>query len=148
MTTQLSEHLTLEEFIFSNTAVSKNIDNTLPDSLLKSAESLAVNIFEPIRTLLNVPLHVDSGYRCETLNTAVRGVPTSQHVKAQALDIIPEGLKLADAFETIKNSKLPYDQLIMEHTSSGSYWIHVSYNTSENATQRREVIGNLLKQNN
>ena len=147
MTIQLSDHLTLDEFTFSNTAISENIDNSLPDALLDDAKSLAVNIFEPIRNLLGVPLHVDSGYRCEKLNLVVRGVSTSQHAKAQAVDIIPQGIKLSDAFDKIKNSNIPYDQLIMEHTSSGSYWIHVSFNTSKNAKQRRQIIGNLLKQN-
>ena len=86
--TALSNHLSLEEFQHSDTAIAKKIDNTLPDALLETAKYTANNLFEPIRALLNIPIVISSGYRCEELNTAVRGVPTSQHVKAEALDLL------------------------------------------------------------
>ena len=141
----LSDHLTLEDFTHSNTAKAKGIDNTLPEELLETAKYTAQNLFEPIRELLGgVPLRVNSGYRCPELNTAVRGVPTSQHTKAQALDLFPQNMTVAEAFEKIKTSNLVWDQLIAEHTSAGVYWIHASI---VDGTNRQQVIPNLLKKN-
>jgi len=139
---QLSNHLTLEKFTASETAQVRHIDNTMPDELMGNAVALATNLFEPVRALLGVPLHVDSGYRCEALNMAVRGVSTSQHTKGQAIDIIPEGLDIHDAFQTIKSSNLVWDQIILEHSGNGNIWIHLSYSTEHN---RQMVISNLLK---
>jgi hypothetical protein len=36
-----------------------------------------------------------------------------------------------------------FDQLIMEHNSKGTYWVHVSYRCDGN--NRKQVINNLLK---
>jgi len=141
---QLSEHLSLEEFIHSDTANSKGIDNSLPDNLLEAAKYTAVNLFEPIRALLGVPIKINSGYRCIELNTAVRGVPTSQHTKAQALDMVPKGLTIAQAFERLEKSDLVWDQLICEHDSNNNMWIHASI---VNGPNRQQVIPNLLKPN-
>ena len=141
---QLSEHLSLEEFVHSDTANSKGIDNTLPESLLETATYTAVNLFEPIRALLGVPIKISSGYRCIELNTAVRGVPTSQHTKAQALDMVPKGLTVAQAFGRIEKSGLIWDQLICEHDSNNNIWIHASIVNEHN---RQQVIPNLLKPN-
>ncbi len=144
--TTLSEHLTLEEFVSSNTATREDINNSLPDELLETAKYTAQNLFEPIRKLLgDIPLHIDSGYRCEALNKAVRGVPTSQHVKAEALDMVPSNMTVKEAFEKIKNSDLTWDQLICEHDSAGHIWVHASIVNGKN---RQQVIPNLLKLNN
>lgn len=144
--TNLSEHLTLEDFTHSDTAIAKGIDNTLPDRLLETAKYTAENLFEPIRALLGgVPLKVNSGYRCLDLNVAVRGVQTSQHVKAQALDMFPRNMTVKEAFEKIEKSNLIWDQLICEHDSKGTVWIHASI---VNGPNRKDVIPNLLKENN
>ena len=138
----LSEHLSLEEFTHSDTAIAKQIDNQMPDELMSNALALATLLFEPVRSLLGVPCKIDSGYRCVELNMAVRGVPTSQHTKGQALDIVPVGMSIQIAFAKIQSSSLIFDQLILEHSGSGSIWIHLSYSTERN---RQQVIPYLLK---
>lgn len=146
--TQLSPHLTLEDFIKSATADRLGIDNSLPDDLLPVAINTATNLFEPVRALLGgVPLPVDSGWRCSKLNIAVRGVPTSQHAKSEALDLKPKNMTVAEAFDKIKNSNLIFDQLICETSkASGVSWIHVSLKFS--GKNRQMIIPNLLKQDN
>ena len=145
--TKLSEHLTLEEFTHSDTANRLGIDNTLPDELLETAKYTAQNLFEPIRELLGgVSINIDSGYRCHDLNVAVRGVPTSQHAKAEALDLHTNNMTIQEGFNKIKDSSLTWDQLICEHDSAGHIWIHASI--TANGTNRQQVIPNLLKQNN
>jgi zinc D-Ala-D-Ala carboxypeptidase len=141
----LSEHLSLDEFTHSDTANAKGIDNSLPDELLETAKYTANNLFEPIRELLGgVSIKINSGFRCVELNTAVRGVATSQHVKAQAIDMFPRNMTVQDAFEEIRNSNLVWDQLILEHDSRGTIWIHASIVDGKN---RQQVIPSLLKQN-
>lgn len=144
--TQLSTHLSLDEFVHSDTAIRLNIENTLPAELMPNAVYLANYCFEAVRNLLNVPIKIDSGYRCEKLNIAVRGVPTSQHVQGQAIDMVPQGLDIYAAFDQIRNSKLvTFDQLILEHDGAGDKWIHISRKQTGN---RMQVIPYLLKQNN
>ena len=143
--TQLSEHLSLEDFIKSDTATRDKIDNSMPDSLLETAKYTAEHLFEPVRALLGGnPIPISSGYRCEKLNIAVRGVSTSQHTKAQALDMVPKGISVPDAFEKVKNSNLVWDQLICEHDGAGHIWLHMSI---VNGPNRRDIIPNLLKPN-
>lgn len=144
--TNLSPHLTLEDFVHSDAAVANHIDNTLPDDLLETAKYTAVNLFEPIRELLGgVPLKISSGYRCKVLNLRVRGVETSQHVKAEALDMLPHNMTVPEAFEKVKDSNLTWDQLICEHDAKGNIWLHASI---VDGTNRQQVIPNLLKPNN
>jgi len=137
----LSEHLTIDEFNHSDSAIAHHIINICPDSLLNNAKDLALSLFEPIRSLLEVPIRIDSGFRCQELNQLIRGVPTSQHCLGMALDLVPVGLDIHSAFEKIRTSNLVWDQLILEH-SGDSIWIHVSYNRSRN---RQMVIPNLEK---
>jgi hypothetical protein len=142
--TKLSEHLTLEEFTHSDTANRLGIDNTLPDSLLETAKYTAENLFEPIRTLLGCSIGINSGYRCEALNVAVRGVATSQHKLAEAIDMHP-AMNIQDAFQTIVHSNLTWDQIILEHDNAGHIWVHASI--TANGVNRQQVIANLLKKN-
>ena len=141
---QLSKHLSLEEFTHSDKATELGIHNTLPDSLLPNAVYTACYLFEPVRKILgDVPIDISSGYRCEALNVAVRGVPTSQHVLAQAIDFIPSNMDIKEAFNILKASKsLIFDQLIMEHSKSGAIWIHVSIKQTGN---RQQIIPYLEK---
>jgi len=138
----LSQNLTLQEFEHSKTAEDKGISNFLPPELLPNAIYLATHCFEAVRSLLGVPLNVSSGYRCSALNVAVRGVSTSQHCQGQAVDFIPAGININSAFLKIAQSDIIFDQLILEHDSRGSIWIHISCKQKDN---RKEVISNLLK---
>ena len=128
---KLSEHLSLKEFIKSNTATRLGIDNTPTDEHLENAKILAKEIFEPIRNHFDVPIGVSSGYRSEELNDAVKGSSSSQHCKAEALDLD------ADMFGKITNKEifdfvrtnLKFTQLIWEFgTDSEPDWVHIGYN--------------------
>jgi zinc D-Ala-D-Ala carboxypeptidase len=133
--TQLSEHLTLQEFIHSDTATKNGINNELPPELLSTAINLAVSLFEPVRELLNAGISVDSGYRCPALNQLVRGVPSSQHCLSLALDLVPVGLSIRDAIKLIISSGISYDQLIEEGT-----WLHISSIVNAPEKNRHEIL--------
>jgi hypothetical protein len=103
-------------------------------------------VLEPLRVAMGKPIKISSGYRCEKLNKAVGGVYNSQHLKGQAADIDIQGdMEFGrKIFDYIKNH-LPFDQLIWEHTASGTYWVHVSFVFPDFGKNRKNVINNLQK---
>lgn len=137
----LTKNFTLEEFIESPTARSRGIKNTPTDSVVANLTALCKNVLQPLRDWYGKTIPISSGFRCPKLNAAVGGARNSQHMTGEAADLripsIAEGKKW---FEYIKNN-LPFDQLIWEHSKSGSYWVHVSYSKRN----RKQVISNLLK---
>lgn len=122
---KLSENFTLEELISSATARIRKIDNSPDNQQLKNLKLLAVNILQPIRIKYGKPIIVTSGLRSNSLNKAVGGAPTSQHIKGEAADIICENNKeLWDLIcGMILRGELKVGQLIDENNLS---WIHVS----------------------
>ena len=123
----LTEHFTLTEMTFSDTANLCGIDNA-PNS--EEIEHLVqtCEVLEKIRTLCDDnPVIVTSGFRCDELNKAIGGATNSAHRYGYGVDfVIP-------AFGTpteICNHLAPHlyelsvDQLINE-SSSGGAWVHV-----------------------
>jgi len=53
-----------------------------------------VNALQALRDLAQVPIHVDSGYRCPAHNASVGGVSASQHTEGKAADIRIDGLNV------------------------------------------------------
>lgn len=119
---KLSENFTFEELTDTNHIGLLEQNRLQAESFILELQVLANYVLEPIRDILGVPLKVNSGFRCRELNAVVGGVPTSQHVKGEAADIVPIGLTIEEAFNKLRAAKgLRYGQLIHEGT-----WIHVS----------------------
>lgn len=120
---QLTPNFSLEELTFSQTAARLGFDNTPNPAQQANLLSLCQTLLEPARIVLGVPLHVDSGFRSEWLNTQVGGAIDSAHLDGRAADIIPIGLDLHDAFLKLKTmAGLPIDQLIIECDA----WLHLA----------------------
>lgn len=119
----------------SATALKHGIANRLPDELIVNAGRVA-QILECVQGLVG-GIAVSSWFRCPDLNLAVGSKPTSMHLEALAADWLPLNVSLEVAFERIKASALPFDQLIIEGTQSGSAWIHTGLSCSKS---RREVL--------
>ena len=83
---------------------------------------LCETVLEPVRTLLSVPLHVDSGYRSPILNNLIGGASSSAHMDGRAADIVPIGMSIQEAFAKIRAADLPLDQCIEE----AGAWLHLS----------------------
>ena len=103
----------------------------LPDEQQeKNLVKLTRKILQPIRNLFG-PTELTSVFRSKQVNEAVEGSPNSQHMQGFAADIHKTGnTALNRAFEIIKNSQIPYDQLIYETgtpNNKNAQWIHVSY---------------------
>lgn len=130
--TQISEHITLNEAIKSNTAIRHGIDNTPSLDVAKNMILVANKCFEPLRKWYGKPIRINSFYRCAELNALVKGSETSQHLTGEAMDI--------DAGDEVENEKLfnwakdnlEFDQLINEY---GFSWVHISYKKEGNRNQ-------------
>ncbi len=144
MAIRISKNFTLEELTASATAKRLGIINAVGREEVVSLCALVHYVLQPLRDAMGEPIKIGSGYRCPSLNCAVGGVSNSQHIKGQAADLCIDGdLKKGKRwFEWIK-SHCEFDQLIWEHNTKGSYWVHVSYRSD--GKNRRQIVSDLLK---
>lgn len=128
----LSAHVTLAEFQDSSTATTYGINNKMNESQIASAKLLCENVFEPLRSYLNTPIKISSGFRSVQLNKMIKGSSTSQHTKGEAMDLQIG----ANGFFFIK-TKLDFDQLIWEFgNDENPSWVHVSFSSKN----RKQVL--------
>ena len=132
----MTPHFTLEELIFSNTAVRLDIDNTPDEEALKNLQILAEGL-EHVRTKLNGnAIRISSGYRCLPLNRALRSKDTSFHVRGLAADFsCPRYGSPSDVMRILVDSGIEWDQLILEYNS----WIHIAF-PAEGEMARRQTF--------
>lgn len=139
-------HFTMEELYASATATAKGINNKPSVQQMINLVYLCAFVLEPLRVAMGEPIKIGSGFRCQALNKAVGGVYNSQHMKGQAADLCIDGdrQKGRKWFNYIRDH-LPFDQLIWEHNSKGTYWVHVSFVYPDFGKNRHKVIDDLLK---
>lgn len=119
---KLSDHFTLDEFTFSQTAVRNNINNNPSQSVKNNLRVLAQNL-EKIRTFLGHPLRISSAFRCMELNRKVGGSVNSAHMDGLAADFTCEAFgKPIDIVKALYKSGIKVDQVIEE-----GKWVHVSF---------------------
>ena len=130
----LSQNFNLEEFTSSATAKLKNIDNRPNVQVMESLKRLCVEILQPIRNKLGLPITISSGYRCAALNNAIGGSKSSQHIKGEAADIFCiDNAKLWNLIcKMILNGEITVGQLIDEKNLR---WIHISLPDSMHCNQ-------------
>ena len=142
---RLSPHFTIAEFVKSQTAERKGIENTPGDKHVVAMMALCENVLEPIRNHFDKPVVVNSGYRSAALCRAIGSKTTSQHCKGQAADIEIPGIANAELAQYIAN-ELDFDQLILEcyerAKGPSSGWVHVSYNAENNRHEYKEAYKN------
>ena len=115
----LSENFTLAELTKTNTGLPNN-----PTPVeIERLRLLCEKVLQPLRDEFGAPIIVNSGYRSQQVNKAVGGVPSSQHVRGEAVDITGGSRERNKRFFEILRT-MDYDQLINERDYS---WIHVSY---------------------
>lgn len=129
----ISKHITYNEAVISPTALRAGIDNSPNETELSDMVNVATKLFEPIREWYGKPIKINSFFRCAKLNKLVKGSPTSQHVKGEAIDISAgskqENKKL---FDYVISSGLEFDQVINEYDYT---WVHISLRKSNNRKQ-------------
>jgi uncharacterized protein YcbK (DUF882 family) len=122
-------YFTINELTQSGMAAAKGISNTPTPDISANLTALVDKVLDVVRARWGGPIRINSGYRCEMLNTAVGGVKTSQHVRGEAADITAgspvENKRLFDLIVRLRNEgAIQFDQLIDEKNLT---WIHISY---------------------
>lgn len=122
---QISQYVSYEEAVKSQTAERKNIPNQPNTEQTENMKYVARNVFDKVREAMGVPLYVSSFFRSPALNKAIGGSKTSEHMEGCAIDIDHPTLN-KQIFEYIKDN-LPFNQLIWEFGDEDSpAWVHVS----------------------
>ena len=115
---RLSPHFLLREFL----NLGRYPENIPSMQVVANLTYGCHQLLEPARLIVG-PIIVNSGFRCETVNTKVGGVRNSQHLIGQAADIRPKDpaqfQRLVDFFKTWEYT----DQLL-----TGNGWLHISWN--------------------
>ena len=117
-----------------------NVIRTIP--VRDSIKVLVEDVLQPLRDAWKAPLSINSGYRCEAVNKAVDGSPTSQHLKGEAADVCPSFCRNDSSVseervfalaQMAKDLHLPFDQMILY-----PHFVHFSH--SLNGVQRGEIL--------
>ena len=132
---RFSPNFTLAELTVSQAADRAGLRNVPVGTSLDNLARLS-NFLEQVRVLLfNAPILVSSAYRSPAVNGLVGGALKSAHMHGLAADFIaPKYGRPRDICEAIRDSVLPFDQLIFEGT-----WVHVSI-PAKGQLARREVM--------
>jgi uncharacterized protein YcbK (DUF882 family) len=127
ITDKLAKNFTFGELTTTsrNELAAKNAAEAV--DFLDAGKALAA-MLQAVRDHFGKPVKVHSGFRGRTLNAAVGGAETSQHLTFQAADFHVEGVDLVTVFDWIrKSSGLPFGQVILEGSSPANpTWIHLS----------------------
>ena len=138
----LSEHFTLEELLYSDTATRENFTEQFnpPQSVINNLKSLCDNVLEPLRAKIGKPIVISSGYRCDRVNGSVPGSANhSQHEQGCAADTHVEGMTVEAWYQFIKASGVPVGQLIQEH----DLWAHVSHDLGVQRNEHLKATGTI-----
>ena len=121
----------MSELIYSEVAKRNKINNMPDIKALDNLLELLIYCLQPIRSLINKPIYITSGYRCAKLNKLVKGAINSQHLFGCAVDFKVDSMKPSEIINIIKNSDIVFDQLINEY----DLWTHVSFVKNKNRSQ-------------
>ena len=155
--TKLSEHFSLEEMCKTKV----NLENVPNEAQVENLKRLC-GWLEMLRSEYNrrygglspdpslsregsrdqeVPIIINSGYRSAAVNKAVGGVKGSNHLAGCAADIRVAGMEQLVRYATIlldisDESQEDFDELLLERSPRGGYWLHFAVRPSGN---RRKV---------
>lgn len=134
---QLSAHFTLEEMTRSEYAARRGWPNDPEQREIDNLKRTCA-LLEQVRSLVNRPITVTSGYRSPNVNSAIGGSRNSQHMLGCAADIRAVGMTTDDLMMAIVGSKIQYDQVIREFNS----WVHISVpnNPGDKPRMQRLII--------
>lgn len=132
----LTPHFSYEEMTRSEWAQRHNVDNTPDELQLAALINLCWKLGEPLREAFG-PIHVNSGFRCERVNTGVHGVGASRHLSGEAMDIRVKSPEQGREYFRFIRKNVDFDQLLFEHNRQGAMWLHCSVclNPKENRHQ-------------
>ena len=138
---KLSEHFSLAELTKTS---AMGIDNTPSHAAVLNLKNLCENWLEPLRQRYNKPILINSGFRSEAVNKAIGGVKGSNHLTGCAVDIRVTGPEQAIRYACIlldiaDESKRDFDELLIERSPKGTYWLHFAVRPSGNRKKVRFI---------
>ena len=138
---KLSQHYSLGELTKTS---AKGIDNTPSHAAVLNLKNLCENWLEPLREKSGGPILINSGFRSEAVNKAIGGVKGSNHLTGCAVDIRVTGPEQAIRYACIlldiaDESKRDFDELLIERSPKGTYWLHFAVRPKENRSKVRFI---------
>ena len=144
--TNLTPNFTLEELTHTD---HRELDNTptTAEKCIIDGKEVMVNAYENLPRLANFleqlkvilggkPIMVNSGFRSESVNTAVGSKNTSDHRRGCAADIRVPGMTPDEVTRAIIASDLPYQQVIREFDR----WTHVAITTNDSDIPKKSKL--------
>lgn len=132
---RLSPNFSLAELTVSQAATRAGLRNVPVGSALANLTRLARTLEQVRSVLFNAPILVSSGFRSPAVNNLVGGSFKSAHMQGLAADFVaPKYGRPRDVAEAIRDSAIPFDQLIFEGT-----WVHLAI-ADVSAVPRRQVL--------
>jgi zinc D-Ala-D-Ala carboxypeptidase len=152
---RLSKNFTLQELIYSSTAMRLGIDNSPTKEGVLKLTLLATELLQPIRERLSAPIRITSGYRSPQLSEVIGSSANSQHCRYEAVDMqfVKRG-KMDNLliYQALIDLDLDFDQCILEFGNSTKEldsthpaWIHLSWKVTDN---RKQVLIAYKDENN
>lgn len=129
----LAFNFRLSEFLRSDTAVRRGIDNVPHAEQLANLRNVLAPGMQRVRSCLGVPVHITSGYRSPAVNAAVGGSRNSQHCQGLAADFVAPDFGLprqVARYLMERSGEIRYDQLIWEGA-----WVHISFVAAQPRSQ-------------
>ena len=117
----LSEHFSLDEATYSETAIRLHINNQ-PDERQLANMKIAAENLEKVRAVTG-PLRVNSWLRLPDVNVAVGGSKVSSHMDGWAIDWSSNSHTPFELCQLVKGAGIKFDQMIHEY----GRWMHISF---------------------
>ena len=146
---KLSEHFTLGEL--TKTSAKTADGNIPPHAAVLNLKNLCENWLEDLRYSYNAlygegnePIVINSGFRSEAVNQAIGGAKGSNHLTGCAVDIRCLGIEQAIRYAAIlldiaDGTKRDYDELLIERSPKGTYWLHFAVRPKDNRRKTRFI---------
>jgi hypothetical protein len=125
------KYFTIKELTATNTG-KPNVPGTTE---VENLTNLVDKLLDPVREQWGKPIGVNSGFRSISVNLAVGGATTSQHLKGEAADITTGNKEDNKKLFNMIAAEYTFDQLIDESDYS---WVHVSLKRA--AVNRKQIL--------
>ena len=143
---KLTEHFTLGEMTKTSY---KTKDGNIPSHVAIENLKRLCSWLEMLRSEWNKrygegdePIIINSAYRSWEVNKRAGGSSTSNHLVGCAADIKCLGMEQALRYAVIlldisDNAREDFDELLLERSSRGNYWIHFAVRPPTRGTRRK-----------
>jgi len=145
---RLSQHFTLGELCKTS---ARTPDGNIPSRVHIENLKRLCGWLEMLRSEWNKrygegddPIIINSGYRSEAVNKAVGGVSGSNHLTGCAVDIHVYGIEQLVRYAAIlldisDERQEDFDELLLERSPRGTYWLHFAVRPSGNRRKIRLI---------